>query len=115
MHDPGADTQAFLRANCDATLKITHAVHHGSIGHHTQNHAARQAGSRLARLGGTDCALGVAFLSAGTMIEGWACHAADLMAEVEGFYTDAELLQLKQSERRNWASVLVDINLNTGA
>ena len=114
MHPPGADPQAYLRANCDATLKITHAVHHGSIGHHTQNHAARKAGSRLARLGGTDCALGVAFLSSGTMIEGWACHAADLMAEAEGFYNPAELLQLKQNERRNWASVLVDINLNTG-
>ncbi len=108
------DEAAYLRANADATVKIVHAVHHGSVGHHTQNAAARASPSRLARLAGTDCALGLAFLSAGSMVEGWACYVQDMMREADGFYTPAEGLALKQMERRNAASVLVDVRLHTG-
>ncbi len=95
-------------------IKQTHAVHHGSIGHHTQNARARRADSRLARLAGTDCASGIALLSAGTMVEGWACYATELLAEIDGFYTPAEELALIQGDRRNAACVLADINLHTG-
>ncbi|MBM3545588.1 MAG: DUF885 domain-containing protein [Alphaproteobacteria bacterium] len=112
---PGADAAAYLRSQATVTVKQTHAVHHGSIGHHTQNARAREAPSRLARLAGTDCASGIAFLSSGTMVEGWACYATELMAEVEGFYTPAEKLALIQADRRNAASVLADIKLHTGA
>jgi hypothetical protein len=111
---PGADTAAYLRGQATVAIKQTHAVHHGSIGHHTQNARAREAPSRLARLAGTDCASGIAFLSAGTMVEGWACYATELMAEVDGFYTPAERLALIQADRRNAASVLADIRLHTG-
>jgi uncharacterized protein (DUF885 family) len=48
------------------------------------------------------------------MVEGWACYAEDLLREAGGFYSAAELLLLKQNERRNAASVLVDINLHCG-
>ena len=108
------DEAAYLRQQNQATVKAIHAVHHGSIGHHTQNARARQASSRLARLGGTDCAAGIAFLSAGTMVEGWACYAEDLLLEAPDFYTPTERLLLKHFERRNAASVLVDIRLHTG-
>jgi uncharacterized protein (DUF885 family) len=111
---PSADEAAYLRLQNHATVKAIHAVHHGSIGHHTQNACARLAPSRLARLGGTDCAAGIAFLSAGTMVEGWACYAEDLLLEVPDFYSPAERLLLKHFERRNAASVLVDIRLHTG-
>lgn len=107
----GAD---YLAANAVAPVKIIHAVHHGSIGHHTQNARARTAPSRMARLAGTDCALGLAMLPAGTMVEGWACYAQDLMAEAPGFYSATERVFLKQFERRNAASVIVDIRLHTG-
>ncbi len=112
---PGADAASYLRGQAAVTIKQTHAVHHGSIGHHTQNARAREAPSRLARLAGTDCASGIAFLSSGTMVEGWACYATELMAEVEGFYEPAERLALIQADRRNAASVLADIRLHTGA
>ena len=95
-------------------VKQTHAVHHGSIGHHTQNARARVAPSRLARLAGTDCASGIAFLSAGTMVEGWSCYATELIAEVPKFYTPADELASLQAERRNAASVLADIGLHAG-
>jgi hypothetical protein len=111
---PRDDAAGYLRANATINVKLIHAVHHGSIGHHTQNAAARAAESRLARVAGTDCALGIAFLSAGTMVEGWACYAQDLIDEAPGFYSDVERLFLLQQQRRNAASVLVDIRLHTG-
>jgi uncharacterized protein (DUF885 family) len=106
---------AYLRAQNTATIKITHVVHHGSIGHHTQNARARASGVRLGRLAGTDCALGIAMLSGGTMIEGWACYAQDLMLEAEGFYTPLERVLLKQYDLRNAAMCLADIRLHRGA
>jgi len=111
---PGADVGAYLRAQSHAVLKTTHTVHHGSIGHHTQNARARGAPGVLAPVAGTDCASGIAMLSAGTMVEGWACYAEDLLREAGGFFAGAELLLLKQNERRNAASVLVDIKLHRG-
>ena len=89
-------------------------MHHGSIGHHTQNARARGAPSRLARLAGTDCASGIALLGAGTMVEGWACSATNLMAEIDGFYAGGERAALAAGDRRNAASVLADIRLHTG-
>lgn len=114
INPPGEDEEAFLRANATATVKTIHSVHHGSVGHHTQNAYARHAESRLARIAGTDCALGLAFLGAGTLIEGWACYVEDLLMEARGFYTPEEIILLKQYERRNAASVLVDIKLHIG-
>jgi hypothetical protein len=111
---PGSDPVA-LRAHNLATIKTTHVAHHGSIGHHTQNARARTAPSRLARLGGTDCASAIAFLSSGTMVEGWACYATDLLLEARDYYTPAEALLLKHGERRNAASAIADIKLHTGA
>jgi hypothetical protein len=111
---PVGDPAAYLRAQNIATIKTTHTVHHGSIGHHTQNACSRAAPGLLGRIAGTDCAGGTAFLSAGTMVEGWACYAEDLLREAGGFYSGAELLLLKQNERRNAASVLVDIHLHRG-
>jgi hypothetical protein len=111
---PEGDGEACVRANPASAVKVIHAVHHGSVGHHTQNARARTAASPLARLAGTDGALGLAFVSSGSMVEGWACYVQDLMAEAPGFYTPAETLLLKQMERRNAASVLVDIRLATG-
>ncbi len=98
-----------------AAIKTVHAAHHGSIGHHTQNARARVATSRIAKIAGTDCASGLMFYTAGTMVEGWACYAEDVLAEVPDFYTGAERLQLKYFELRNIACCIADIRLHTGA
>jgi uncharacterized protein (DUF885 family) len=97
-----------------ATIKLVHAVHHGSIGHHTQNARARAAASRFARVAGTDGASGLALLSAGTLVEGWACYAEDLMAEIDDFYTPPEHLQLAYFTLRNIACCLADVRLHAG-
>ncbi|WP_019587663.1 DUF885 family protein [Deinococcus apachensis] len=111
---PGEDVGAYRRAHNTSAIKLIHAVHHGSIGHHTHNARAREAASVLARVAGTDCASGIAMLGAGTSVEGWACYAEDLLLEAEGFYTPAEALLLKSYERRNAASCIADIKLHLG-
>lgn len=111
---PGDPLETYLRGQNLASIKITHVVHHGSIGHHTQNARARASSARLGQLAGTDCASGIAFLSGGTMIEGWACYVQDLMKEAEGFYTPQEHLMLKHAELRNAAMGLADIRLHRG-
>ncbi|MBD9560210.1 DUF885 family protein [Ensifer sp. ENS03] len=111
---PGDDFDTFLRGSNTAMVKTIHSVHHASVGHHTQNTRARSAQSHLARIAGTDCALGLAFLGSGTLIEGWACYVEDLLMEAPDFYEPAEILLLKQYERRNAASVLVDVKLHLG-
>ena len=113
--EPSASDPVALRTHNIAAIKTTHVAHHGSVGHHTQNARAREASSRLARLGGTDCASAIAFLSSGTLVEGWACYATELLLEAEDYYTPAEALLLKHGERRNAASVIADIKLHTGA
>ena len=98
-----------------STVKQTHAIHHASIGHHTHNARARVSPSRLARLAETGVARGVAFLSAGTTGEGWACHAQHLAAEIPGILNRIETeIMLKDMERRNAGAVLADIRLHTG-
>jgi len=98
-----------------ATIKSTHAVHHGSIGHHTQNTRARVAPSRLARIVNQGVARGIAFQAGGTMGEGWSCYVQDLMMEVPGFYSPAETLLARSNELRNAACLVADIKLHTKA
>jgi hypothetical protein len=109
------DADALRRAHNTAAVKMIHAVHHGSIGHHTQNARARAAASRVARIAGTDGATGIAMLGGGTMVEGWACYVEDLLAEIPGFYTPLEELQLTYFTLRNIACCIADIRLHTGA
>ncbi len=97
-----------------ATLKIVHAVHHGSIGHHTQNARARSAPSRLARIAGSDGASGTALLGGGSLAEGWACYAETLLAEVPDFYTPPERLLLLAHELRALGTCLGDLRFHTG-
>ncbi len=97
-----------------ATIKSTHAVHHGSIGHHTQNARARVAPSRLGRIVNQGVARGIAFQAGGTIGEGWSCYVQDLMLEVPGFYSPAEVLLAKSNELRNAACLVADIKFHTG-
>lgn len=98
-----------------ATIKSTHAVHHGSIGHHTQNARARAAPSLLARIANQGVARGIAFQAGLTMGEGWSCYVQELMEEVPGFYEPAELLQSRANELRNACCLVADVQFHSGA
>jgi hypothetical protein len=96
-----------------SVLKLNYVVHHGSLGHHFQNYYAYRAKSRIGQVAAVDCARGIAMLCGGTMAEGWACYATDLMRGT-GFYNELEEFAQLHSQLRQAARAVVDSNLHRG-
>ncbi len=90
-----------------------HVVHHGSLGHHLQNVAARGSASRIGRVAGVDGVSRIALFCGGTTTEGWACYAVDVMREV-GFLGPAAIRAAVDSQLRMAARALVDVGLHEG-
>ncbi len=110
---PPAQQERLLRATNDSVIKLNHVVHHGGIGHQVQNWHAYRAASRIAQVAAVDCASRIAMFCGGTMAEGWATYATDLMDEV-GFLTPLESYSQHQSRLRQAARGVVDVNLHCG-
>ena len=111
---PTAGIEQHLRAWNHSVIKLNHVVHHGGIGHHVQNwHAYHRARSRVARVAAVDCANRIGMFSAGTMAEGWACYATELMDEQE-FLTPLERISQQHSRLRFLARAIVDIEFHQG-
>jgi uncharacterized protein (DUF885 family) len=108
------EQERLLRANNDSVIKLNHVVHHGAIGHHVQNWHAFRAESRIGRIAAVDCASRIAMFCGGTMAEGWACYATDLMAEI-GFLTPLERFAERHTRLRMAARALADVRLHHGA
>ena len=104
---------ALLRATNDSVIKLNHVVHHGGIGHHIQNWHAQRAASRIGQMAAVDGASRIAMLCGGTMAEGWACYATDLMDEA-GFLTPLESFSQHHAHLRMAARAVVDIRLHRG-
>ncbi len=100
-----------LQATNDSVIKLNHVVHHGAIGHHVQNFNAYRAFSRIGCVAAVDCASRIAMFCGGTVAEGWACYATDLMDEV-GFLTDLESVAEQHTRLRLLARAIVDIELH---
>jgi len=109
---PVVDYFAPLGAD-EATIKLNHVVHHGSIGHHVQNWHAARAESRIGRIAAVDCAARIAMLCGGTLAEGWACYSTDLAEEI-GLLTPGEQYAQHQTQVRVAARAIVDIRLHHG-
>ncbi|MGE0040938.1 MAG: DUF885 family protein [Vicinamibacterales bacterium] len=107
------DQRALLRAHNDSVIKLNHVVHHGGIGHHVQNWNAFRAESRIGRIAAVDCASRIAMSCGGTMAEGWACYATDLVAEFGGL-TPLEAYAERHGRIRMAARAVVDIQLHRG-
>jgi len=103
-----------LRTVNDGVIKANHVVHHGGIGHQIQNWHAHRAASRIGQIAATDCALRIAFFCGGTLAEGWACYATDLLAEA-GFMTPLERYAQRHGRLRMAARAICDIRLHRGA
>ncbi len=110
---PAEQQQRLLRATNESVIKLNHVVHHGAIGHHVQNWHAFRAESRIGQIAAVDCAARIALFCGGTMAEGWACYATDLMDEF-GFLTPLEHYSQVQSRLRMCARALVDVRLHSG-
>jgi len=102
-----------LRASHRAVIKLNHVVHHGAIGNHVQNAHARVSPSRIGRVAAVDCASRIGMFCGGSMAEGWACYATDLMDEV-GFLTDLERIAEQHTRARLLARAVVDLSLHAG-
>ncbi|HEU5012879.1 MAG TPA: DUF885 domain-containing protein [Roseiflexaceae bacterium] len=110
---PADEQERLLRATNDSVIKLNHVVHHGALGHHVQNYYAFRAESRIGQMAAVDCASRVAMFCAGTMAEGWACYATDLMGEV-GFMTPLERFGERHGRLRMAARALADVRLHHG-
>lgn len=110
---PDEEVEAFLRANNDSVIKLNHVVHHGGIGHHVQNWHAFRSPSLVGRVAAVDCASRIAMFCGGTMAEGWACYATDLMAEA-GALTELEQYAEHHGRIRMCARAVVDVELHHG-
>jgi len=109
---PIAAQEEHLRAWNNSAIKLNHVVHHGGIGHHVQNwHAYHRASSRVGKVAAVDCASRIGMLCGGTMAEGWACYATDVMEEL-GFLTPLEQLSGQHSRVRFLARAIVDMELH---
>jgi hypothetical protein len=111
---PADDVEKRLRAWNHSTITLNHVVHHGAVGHHVQNwHARHRAASRIGRIAATDCASRIAMFLGGSMAEGWACYATQLMEEL-GMCTPLEALSEQHTRVRMLARAIVDISLHLG-
>jgi uncharacterized protein (DUF885 family) len=110
---PPDERELRLQSTNDSVIKLNHVVHHGGIGHHVQNRRAFDAESRIARMAATDCASRIAIQCGGTMAEGWACYATELMDEV-GFLTPLESYAERHARLRMAARMVADIRLHSG-
>ena len=102
-----------LRACNNSTVTLNHVVHHGAVGHHVQNwHTTHRSRSRIGTIAGVDGASRIGLFLGGTMTEGWACYATDLMDEL-GFLSPLERVAEQQSRVRMLARAIVDIRLHS--
>ena len=108
-----AEADRILRSTNNSVIKLNHVVHHGGIGHHVQNWHAHRAKSRFGQVAAVDCASRIAMLCGGTMAEGWACYATDLMDEA-GFLTPLESFSQHYAHLRMAARAIVDVELHCG-
>jgi hypothetical protein len=110
----GAEARdAHLRLWNDSVIKLNHVVHHGALGHHVQNWHAHRSPSRIGRVAATDCASRIAMIQGGTMAEGWACYATDLVEEA-GFLTADESVAEQHTRVRMLARAINDIEFHRG-
>jgi uncharacterized protein (DUF885 family) len=110
---PEAEQLRRLQAINDSVIKLNHVVHHGGVGHHVQNWNAYHGASQIGRVAAVDCAARIAMFCGGTMAEGWACYATQLMAE-HGFLTPLEEFGEAHADLRMAARAVVDIRLHRG-
>ncbi len=108
------ESERKLRAWNNSTITLNHVVHHGAVGHHVQNwHARYRSKSRIGRIAATDCASRIAMFLGGSMAEGWACYATQLMEEL-GMLTELEKVSEQHTRVRMLARAIVDIRLHHG-
>jgi Bacterial protein of unknown function (DUF885) len=109
---PPDEQRRRLQATNTSVIKLNHVVHHGAIGHHVQNYYAYHGTSEIGRVAAVDCASRIGMFLGGTMAEGWACYATDVMDDA-GYFTPEESVAQQHTRARLLARAVVDIGLHT--
>jgi len=110
---PAGEREQLLRATNESVIKLDHVVRHGSIGRHVQTWHAVRAPSRVGRIASAECASRIALHCGGTMAEGWASYATDLMADA-GLLTPLERFAHEAARASQCARAVVDVRLHQG-
>jgi hypothetical protein len=110
--DPSAQ-DAFARNWNRSAIKLNHVAHHGGLGHHVQNWHAARSPSRIGQVAAVDTASRIAMFCGGTMAEGWACYATEIMESL-GFLTPDERIAEQHTRVRLMVRAVVDLELHTG-
>jgi len=110
--DPAAQ-EAFARGWNRSAIKLNHVAHHGGLGHHVQNWHAAKSPSRVGKMAAVDSACRIAMFCGGTMAEGWACYATEIMESL-GFLNPDERIAEQHMRVRLMARAVVDLELHTG-
>jgi uncharacterized protein (DUF885 family) len=111
---PADERHQRLRATNTSVITLNHVIHHGAIGHHVQNFYAYAGASEIGRVAAVDGASRIGMFLGGTMAEGWACYATDLMDEV-GFLSPDQSLAQQHTRARLLARAVADIALHEGS
>ncbi|MEO7362928.1 MAG: DUF885 family protein [Gemmatimonadaceae bacterium] len=102
-----------LAAWNNSAITLNHVVHHGGVGHHVQNwNATHRSSSRVGTVAAVDCASRIGMFLGGSMAEGWACYATELVEEL-GLLTPLETISQQHTRVRQLARAVVDIRLHT--
>ncbi len=104
---------AFSRAWNRSAVTLNHVAHHGGPGHHVQNWHASRSPSRVGRIAAVDGASRMVSLIGGTMAEGWACYATELLGDA-GFLSPDERLAVQHTRVRLAVRAVVDLELHAG-
>ena len=108
-----AEQERRLRVWNHSTITLNHVVHHGGVGHHVQNWNARyRSTSRIGAVAAVDCASRIGMFLGGSMAEGWACYATELVEEL-GMLAPLERASQQHTRVRQLARAVVDIRLHT--
>lgn len=110
---PAAEREQRLRTTNNSVITLNHVIHHGGLGHHVQNWHAFRAASHIGQIAGVDGASRISLFCAGTLVEGWACYATEVMGETD-FLTPLQRLSEAQSRVRMAARAIADVGIHTG-
>jgi hypothetical protein len=108
-----AARESFARLWNRSAIKLNHVAHHGALGHHVQNWHAARSSSMIGRVAAVDGACRIAMFCGGTMAEGWACYATEIMESL-GYLTTDERIAEHHTRVRLMTRAVVDIELHTG-
>jgi hypothetical protein len=109
----GATREHFAKAWNGVAIRLQHVLHHGGLGRHNAYRHAAQAPSRIGRLAAVDGASRIAMLVGGSMVEGWAAYAVEMMEEA-GILSPDEILAAQRERVQIMVRAVVDLELHTG-